>query len=226
MNAQRAALVICAAVAACVRPAPGREQRDFERMRQQQRYDSYEQSSFFANGAVMQPPPAHTVPRDADDPWSGRVETPAFLTGADGGHDVGAPPITLDAATLASGAKQFSISCVPCHGAGGYGGGSIAANLRAKRPPSLRVPPVSTLPAGTIFKVIVDGFGHMQPHGWQMTTTTTWAVVSYVRALGSLAPTADTRADSTQAAYLDRLDAARTLSARLAVPLPNGQRPR
>jgi mono/diheme cytochrome c family protein len=214
-------LVLTLGVAAgCSRPAEGREQRDFERMRQQQRYDAYGQSRFFPNGAVMQAPPAHTVARDANDPWSGRVESAVYSSGTQSGSDVIEPPLTIDSAIVAAGASQFGISCAPCHGAGGFGGGPMAPNLRAKRPPSLRTPPLSTLPAGTLFKIITNGFGRMPPYGWQMDTRTRWAVVAYLRALSSSPPTAATRADSAEAAYLHALDSTRTLEGRLALPVP------
>lgn len=215
------AVALCAAGIACTRPAEGRERTDFERMRQQQRYDPYGASAFFPNGAVMQPPPAHTVARPAADPWSGRVEPIAFATGSDGATDLADPPITLDSATRAAGAEQFAISCAPCHGAGGYGGGVMAPNLQGKRPPSLRVPPASTLPAGTIFKVITDGFGRMPPHGWQMPLERRWAVVAYVRSLTSLPSNVETRRDSARAVYIHAVDSAHTRQERLAVPAPD-----
>ncbi|MFI5229532.1 MAG: c-type cytochrome [Gemmatimonadales bacterium] len=213
-------VLVLGAADGCLRPSDGREQRDFERMRQQQRYDAYEPSRFFPNGAVLQAPPAHTVARAANDPWSGRVESAAYLSGTQNATDVIDPPLAIDSATMTAGAAQFGISCAPCHGAGGYGGGPMAPNLRAKRPPPLRMPPLSTLPAGTVFKVITNGFGRMPPYGWQMGVATRWAVVAYLRALPSAPSTAATRADSTEAAYLRALDSTRTLEGRLAVPVP------
>jgi mono/diheme cytochrome c family protein len=188
-------------------------------MRVQQRYDVYGRSSFFHDGAVVQAPPPNTIARPADAPWSGNVDTPAFLTGTEGSADVAIPPIAIDEPTLAAGAEQFRVSCVPCHGDGGYGGGVVAGNL-AKKPPSLRTPPVSTLAAGTLFKVITAGFGTMPPYGWQMPTATRWAVVAYVRALTTVAPTPLTLADSTTAAYLRAIDSTHTLRARTTVPPP------
>ncbi len=213
-------MLLTLGVAACGRAAPGRERRDFERMRQQQRYDVYEGSRFFRDGAVIQAPPANTIPRPADAPWSGNADPPAYLTGMEDSADIATPPITVDDPTLAAGAEQFRVSCVPCHGAGGYGGGVMAGNLSRKRPPSLRTPPVSTLPAGTLFKVITSGFGTMPPYGWQMPVATRWAVVAYVRALTTVPPTSQTLADSATAAYLRTIDATHTLDTRLAVPPP------
>jgi mono/diheme cytochrome c family protein len=213
--------IICAGGVSCGRPAPGREQRDFERMRQQQRYDSYSQSGFFHNGAVMQAPPAHTIARVAGDPWSGRVQPVAFLTGASGASDVTAPPMTIDATVLSAGREQYGISCAPCHGSDGWGGGVMAANLASKRPPSLRTPPVSTLPAGTIFKVITDGFGRMPPYGWQLPIDGRWAVVAYIRSLSTMPATAASRADSLTALFLRQIDSTHAFEARLQMRPPN-----
>ncbi len=217
MRIELAILPLVAAAVACTRPPEGREHRDFERMRQQQRYDPYEPSAFFPNGAVMQAPPAHTVARAADSPWSGAVASLAYLRGNDGAADIAAPPLPIDDRALAVGREQFAITCAVCHGAGGYGGGVMAPNVPGRRPPSLRSPPVSTLPAGTVFKVITDGFGGMPPYGWQMPVNVRWAVVAYMRALTSMPATAETRADSARAAYLTRLDSAKTLLDRLSV---------
>jgi mono/diheme cytochrome c family protein len=221
MRRMLALSLICILACACTRPREGRERRDFERMRQQQRYDSYQASAFFHNGAVMQPPPAHTVARATGEPWSGRVESPAFLTGVQGATDVADLPIAIDSAARAAGAEQFAISCVPCHGAGGYGGGVMAANLRDKRPPSLRAAPVSSLPAGTIFKIVTNGFGRMPPYGWQMPPAMRWAVGAYVQSLPYTSPTAATHSDSVFAAYLRALDSARTLAGRMSLPAPS-----
>jgi len=165
------------------RPAEGRERRDFERMREQQRYNAYDRSTFFPNGAVMQAPPAHTIARAANDPWSGAVAPMTYLTGANGSADIANTPIPIDDRMRASGREQYAISCAPCHGAAGNGDGVMAANLRPKAPPPLVAPSISILPAGTIFKVITDGFGTMPPYGWQIPVDTRWAVVAYVRSL-------------------------------------------
>lgn len=162
---------------ACGRPSE-RGGRDFERMRMQQRYDAYEASRFFANGAVLQPPPAHTVPRDTT--------------------------VAADAMTI--GARHFAITCAVCHGAGGFGGGVMAANLVEKRPPSLRTARVAAMSDEMLVAVIADGFGRMPPFGWQLPLEDRRAVAAYVRALPTLPLHADARTDSARATYLARLD--------------------
>ncbi len=55
---------IMTAAVACRPSADRRSPVDFDRMRQQRRYDAYEASRFFPDGAAMQPPPPHTVSRN------------------------------------------------------------------------------------------------------------------------------------------------------------------
>lgn len=225
-RARPATLIVIAItlVASACRPPEARESKDFERMRRQQRYDPYDRSAFFPNGAVLQAPPAHTIARDASVDATGQPASPAFLTGRAAGAFVAQPPLAVDDSLLGAGARQFAISCALCHGAGGFGGGPIAPNLVEKRPPSLRSAPVTALPAGQLFAVITDGFGAMPPYGWQLPAARRWAVVAYVRSLGSRPATNDTRVDSTTAAYLhlvDSLHAAHALPGQIPPP-PRG----
>lgn len=194
------------AIVGCRPHADVREARDFERMRVQQRYDAYGRSQFFANGAVLQPPPANTIAR----PPAYATQTPlrslAFFSGRSDTAFVTDIPVTVDDRLRAVGARQFGISCAPCHGVAGFGGGSIAPNLVRKRPPSLRSKTMDTLSVGMIFSVITNGFGQMPPYGWQMPPETRWAVVAYVRSLATQPLTATAMADSAKAAELHRVD--------------------
>jgi mono/diheme cytochrome c family protein len=155
-----------------------REARDFERMRRQQRYDAYGASRFFPNGAVMQVPPAHTVSR----------------------------PSAIGRDTASLGSRHYMVSCAPCHGAGGFGGGPIAPNLGDKRPPSLRSPKVAQMPLDTIVAIIADGFGRMPPLGWQLGPAERLAVAGYTKTLNERAMSTDMRADSSMAIYLRQVD--------------------
>lgn len=199
------------------RPADAREQRDWERMRRQQRYNAFDASAVFGNGAVLQAPPPHTIPAGA--------RAAPFYSGSADSVDAAVIPITVDSAALAHGAEQYSISCAPCHGVGGYGGGLMAANLPDKRPPSLRVAPAATLPPGTMFKVITDGFGLMPAHGWQMPPEVRWDVVAYVRDIAAAPQTVDTRADSALAGQLRHIDSIRAANKALAESVQRAPKP-
>src|SRR3954470_14493766 len=113
--------------------------RALQRMSEQPRYDVYEASRFFWNGMTMQVPPAGTVARDAvlDRALAtGRSASGAYLTKL---------PLAVTPELLALGRSRFRIFCGACHGAGGYGGSVVAANLGERRPPSLRSPAVRAL---------------------------------------------------------------------------------
>jgi mono/diheme cytochrome c family protein len=178
-----AAWPLMVAGVACSASPDAREARDFERMRQQQRYDAYESSRYFANGAVLQAPPAHTAPRRA-----------------------------ITRANAADGGRQFAISCAICHGAAGFGGGVMAANLE-KRPPSLRSAAIDALASERILAVITDGFGQMPPYGWQLTPEQRRNVVAYVKTLPSAPMSASAIGDSLRAVYYRRVDSARAAGA-------------
>jgi len=177
-GAVRTLLVAAASVVLACRQTPSRrEARDFERMRHQQRYDAYDASRFFANGAVLQAPPANTVARDDS------ARRPAL-----------------------GGQAQYEISCAPCHGAGGFGGGPIAPNLGEQRPPSLRTARVASMSPAELMTIVTAGIGRMPPLGWQLPPSARAAVLEYVRTIATAPPTAATSTDSAQAARLQRLD--------------------
>lgn len=188
MSTWRSRVVICGALlsVACNGSADPRNHHDFERMRRQMRYESYGASSRFADGASMQAPPPHTV----------SIEAARAL----------ADSLPSDS-SIASGRRQYAISCAACHGAAGFGGGPIAPNLTEKRPASLRAPSVASAPGSKLFAVITDGVGAMPPLGWQLAPRERWAIVAYVRSLASVTATDSSAiADSTLAAYLHSLD--------------------
>lgn len=198
-----AAAVQATVLAAGCRAPSGREARDFERMRQQQRYDPYEASAVFANRMVNQLPPAGTIARN------GTPQSTAFLTGESSGQPVTTIPMPVNDSVLAVGAKHFRITCAACHGVAGFGGSVVAANMVEKRPPSLRTPHTRALPDGHIFAMISHGEGRMPAYDWQLTIAERWAVIAYLRALQA-SPVRDpyATADSIAAAALARQDSA------------------
>jgi len=173
--------VLGLALAAC---RVGNERVDFERMREQRRYDPYAPSAVFADGKAMQSPPEGTVPREAESSAT--------------------PPAVSDA-LRALGRDRFAIFCAACHGAAGFGGSLVAANMRGTRPPSLRTPRVETMPARAVFDLITNGRGRMPSFAWALAVRERWAVVAYLGTLRQ-GPTVDTGAvhDSLLAASFGR----------------------
>jgi mono/diheme cytochrome c family protein len=192
-------LLMAATAVACMRPADAREARDFERMRRQQRYNAFDTSRFFANGAAMQAAPAHVVSRG---------------------------PVVGTDFDSTRGAEHYAISCAPCHGAGGYGGGPIAPNLPDKRPPSLRAQKVTQLPESTLVAIITDGFGRMPPLGWQLTPAARRAIATFVRTLPTVRSNDAAREDSALADHLRRVDSSYSAGATARDILKLGRAPR
>ena len=197
--------LLAGACGACVACGPGAARDrldadlDFERMRQQRRYDPYGPSGVFADGKAMQAPPEGTVAREA-------VPVPtAIATGMEGGAPVARVPLPVTDTLLASGRERFAIHCAPCHGAAGFGWSLVAANMRGRRPPSLRTERVRAMPAGTVFGVVSNGERRMPSYAWALPVRERWAVVAYLAALQGV-PTTDPAAlrDSLDAAALAR----------------------
>ena len=144
-----------------------------ERMIEQPRADRYEATSVFADSAVMQLPPAGTVPWDSS-AWV--VST----TGKPGSPDT--------AAVLALGEERYDIFCAACHGTDGLARTPVALNMGKDGPPPLVSAKVAGLPPEEIYHHIADGEGRMPSYAAQLNQTERWAVVNYVRALLGQAP--------------------------------------
>jgi mono/diheme cytochrome c family protein len=135
----------------------------FERMKSQAKARDYGETPFFADGKVLQEPPAGTVPRERalepDDP----------------------PP--LDLALVERGRNRFEIFCAACHGLLGDGDSEVAEDMRLRRPPSLSEPRLRAYPARRIHDVIDLGFGLMPSYASALDRRDRWAVAEYVKAL-------------------------------------------
>ncbi len=195
--------VVCLTAACAGGSSRERERVDFERMRLQQRYDVYQTSGVFANGAVEQPPPAGTVARES------ATDTGSVGSGLTGGRAVTAIPIPVTHLLLALGQRQFGIYCAVCHGAAAFGGSLVALNMGPPRPPSLRSTAAMGLPAGYIFSVATHGQGRMPAYAPQLSTAERWAVVAYVQQLQRTPASGPAAAaDSLRALEIARIDAA------------------
>jgi mono/diheme cytochrome c family protein len=116
-------------------------------------------------------------------------------------------PLPTTADLLDRGRSRFGIFCAACHGAGGYGGSVVAANMVERRPPSLRAAAMRALPAGFYYQVITQGLGRMPSYAAELSVADRWAVVAYLRDLQRrTSATPDEREDSVRAAELRSLD--------------------
>ena len=164
------------AVVAC-RPTTERRRVDFERMRQQQRYDDYGESRFFRDGMAMRTPPAGTISREELDLGE------AATTGKTNGAYVARVPIAITPDLLVEGAQSFGIYCAVCHGEDASGRSVVGSNMRPVHPPSLLTSSAGSLSPGELFEVITGGRGRMPAYAWAIPPAERWAVIAYLARL-------------------------------------------
>lgn len=155
-------------------------------MYDQPKLQTYDPSSFFADGRASRPVVPGTVA-------VGQVQTDeylytGFIDGAEG--DVMPFPVTKD--LLLRGQEQYNIYCAVCHGQSGFGrsmvaqrGGIVPANFHQER---LRESPI-----GHYFNVISNGVyrgdpengGYQSMYGYasRILPEDRWAIAAYIRAL-------------------------------------------
>jgi mono/diheme cytochrome c family protein len=190
-----------AAAGTCGRSRESRPM-DFDRMRVQQRYDLYQPSEAFANGGVMQSPPAGTVSRES------AADTGVLGSGAVAGVAVAVIPMPVTPALLALGHQKFVLYCAVCHGPAAFGGSVVAWNMGPPRPPSLRTAAAIKLLAGYIFSVATHGKGRMPAFAPQLSTAERWAVAAYVKQLQRTAADSAAVEDSLRGLEIARIDSA------------------
>jgi mono/diheme cytochrome c family protein len=155
-------------------------------MYDQPKVNTYEPSSFFADGRGSRPnvPGAVAV---------GQVQTDEYLyTGLIDGEEGDVMPFAVSRELLERGQEQYTIYCAVCHGEAGYGesmvaqrGGIVPANFHQER--------LVDAPIGHLFNVITNGVYRGDPNagGYQsmysyasrISAEDRWAVAAYIRAL-------------------------------------------
>jgi mono/diheme cytochrome c family protein len=133
-------------------------------MSHQPRYDSFEPSSLFADGASVQWPPEGTVARDDPDP-NALSQRPA-----------------MSLALVERGREQFEIYCTPCHDQAGYGHGMVAAR-GFPAPPNFHIARLRDAPSSYFVDVITHGHGVMYSYADRVMQSDRWAIAAYIRAL-------------------------------------------
>jgi mono/diheme cytochrome c family protein len=93
-------------------------------------------------------------------------------------------PVVVNANSIAQGKGIYEKECLSCHGAGGKGDGRKADTLEVK-PSDLSKPRVSAQPDGVLFWKISEGKTPMPSFRSKLASQELWAVINYVRTLGS-----------------------------------------
>jgi mono/diheme cytochrome c family protein len=193
-------VVVILVMTACTKSSE-RERGDFERMRIQQRDETDAPSGRFARDERLRHPPPGTMSRESE------TDSGAIGSGVSAGQPVTIVPLDVSPALLALGRAKFTVYCAVCHGAGGFGGSIVAANMGAPRPPSLRTAAVQALAPGFVFDIATRGIGRMPPYAPQLTAKERWAVVAYLEQLQhATSSTPDERADSLRAIEIRSID--------------------
>jgi mono/diheme cytochrome c family protein len=133
-----------------------------QRMAEQPRYEPYEPSRFFSDGASIRQPVPHTQAQGAP---AGRVGRPV-----------------LTRALVLRGQERYAIYCAPCHGQAGDGTGVIPAH-GYPTPPSYHQDRLRRAPDEHFYDVISRGYGVMYPYADRVSPEERWAIIAYIRAL-------------------------------------------
>jgi hypothetical protein len=145
-------------------------------MRDQPRYEPYEASPFFADGASVRPRVADTVARGQlrqdDHLYRGRVNEEIVDTF----------PFTVTVQILERGRERYSIFCTPCHGLVGDGNG-IVTEYGMRTPTSFHDPDLRAEAAGYYFTIITNGTRIMPSYASRIRPEDRWAIIAYIRAL-------------------------------------------
>lgn len=97
---------------------------------------------------------------------------------------------------LATGKRLFQVSCAPCHGIEGKGGGPVTQNNPAENLRRFQMPAPLLSGAGAVTPMRSDGYIYltirnggvgMPLYGVSLTDAERWAIVSYIRTLDGAA---------------------------------------
>ena len=136
-----------------------------DEMREQPRYDPYDEADLFRDVKVLQNPPVGAIAQDWPAWTAAYRERPA-----------------LDMALLRRGRERFGIFCSPCHGYAGYGDGTVP-NRGFPDPPSFHSERLRQASSAHFFNVITAGYGAMYSYAARVPPPDRWAITAYIRAL-------------------------------------------
>ena len=145
-------------------------------MRDQPRYEAFEESTFFEDGAAMRPQVPNTIAR-SQQPGNEHLET-----GRVNGQVAETFPFTVTMKVLERGQDEYDVFCSPCHGYVGDGQG-IIVEYGMRQPPSFHEPELRDEPAGYYFDLITNGTRVMPSYASRILPEDRWAIIAYIRAL-------------------------------------------
>ena len=151
-----------------------------QKMARQPRYEPFEASEFFADGASARPPVPGAIPR-------GHLRDDDHLSTGRRGPGADAPyeerfPFPVTAEVMERGRERYRIFCAVCHGQLGYGDGKLVERGFTK-PPSFHEERLVQAPAGYFVTIIANGYGAMPDYAAQVSPHDRWAITAYIRAL-------------------------------------------
>jgi mono/diheme cytochrome c family protein len=153
-------------------------------MYDQPRYDTFQQSRLFEDGASARTPPAGVQARARGDfagSSSGRVGAARVQDDllADRARS---NPYPVDLRLLEKGRERYMIYCTPCHSPVGDGDGMVVRR-GFPAPPSFHQERLRTVADRHFYDVISRGYGVMVPYADRIEPSERWAIVAFIRAL-------------------------------------------
>lgn len=142
----------------------------------------------------MRANPVGAVQRAPVGPMAAGAYQVAYVDAVDrtAGADAVVNPYPADAASLAEGKHLFQVTCAPCHGVDGIGGGPVTHNDPTKDIRRFPLPAPLLSGPGNVSAVRSDGYmyatirngGALMPaYGISLTDHERWSIVSYIRTL-------------------------------------------
>ena len=148
----------------------------FPNMYQSVGYETYSESSAFANGKEGQLPAKGSIPRGF---------TPYQLPNTPEGYEqskTNLSPLDSTQVDLKKGQELFTIYCAICHGDKGDGKGNLAKREKFAGVPNYKD---RNITEGSIFHVVTYGLNMMGSHANQLSQQERWQVAHYVMKLKS-----------------------------------------
>ena len=147
------------------------------------RYNAYTANPNFPDGKTLQSPVEGAIAR-GEMPLH-YAATPADATRA--GKELVSPVSAANVQARTRGEHLFRNFCLPCHGAGATGMGTVTQR-GAPPPPSLLAPRAVQMKDGQLFHILTYGQNNMASYASQISRDDRWNVIAYIRSLQSAHP--------------------------------------